>query len=129
MSKEERNHPASRYGSDKQFLKWVTYQPSALDGEFNQHEDNEGKPRNIACHVRRLKLGAGMGIKPPFSAIAMTDDQHKLQSSKDGEVKVLRKYLGLVYNADEAAKWFEDAANDALNKWIEHRRLTQVIEF
>lgn len=127
MSKDEQKHPASQYGTDKQFLKWVTYQPSAIDGEFNQHEDNEGKPRNIACHVRRLKLGAGMGIKPPFSAIPMTDEQHRLQSSKDGEIKVLRKHLGLAYDADEAAKWFEDAANDTLVAWIESRKKTQII--
>ena len=123
MSKDERNHPASKYGTDKQFLRWVSFQPSIIDQTFNQHADADGHPRNIACHVRRIKLGAGMGIKPAFSAVPMTDDQHKLQSASDGEARVLRRYTRIELSQEQAAIWFERAADRILAKWIEHQKV------
>lgn len=121
MSKSERDHPASQYGTDIQFLSWVSYQPSVIDGEYNQGYDNKGFPRSIACHVRRLCRGAGMGIKPPFSAVPMTDRQHQLQSGRDGEFRLLRKYRFEILTPEEAAKWFENAADEILEKWIEYQ--------
>lgn len=118
MSKTERDHPASEFGTDIQFLDWTSHQPSVIDGNFNQFDPD----RNIACHVRRLKFGAGRGIKPPFSAVAMTDIQHKLQESQNGELRVLRKYKFMIVTVDEAAKWFEEKAAEELERWIEYRK-------
>lgn len=120
MSKAEIDHHAFEFGTDAQFLHWTSFQESCLDASFNQFHNGVG--RNIACHVRRQKLGAGMGIKPPFSAVAMTDRQHQIQGGKDGEVRVLRIYKFEVLSPAQAAKWFEDAAEDNLFHWIEHRK-------
>lgn len=122
MSKTERDHPAAEFGTDIQFLSWVSYQPSVIDGEYLPHFDNKGFPRNIACHVRRLRSGAGMGIKPPFSAVPMTDVQHRIQSGQEGEVRVLRKFCFLVLTPEEAARWFENAADETLEQWIHYQK-------
>lgn len=114
--KEEMAHYAYKYGSDKQFLKWASEQPSIIDGTFNQYNPN----RNIACHVRRQKDGAGMGIKPPFSAVPMTQEQHDVQT-KWGEEAAYRM---VTYFTDEqfAKIWFEKKRDETVSKWIEHRK-------
>ncbi len=121
MSKAEFNHPAFEYGTDAQFLHWTSFQESCLDGAFNQIQD-DGRGRNIACHVRRLTFGSGMGHKPVFSAVPMTDRQHQVQGGKDGEVTALRVYKFAVLSTAQAARWFEDAAEENLFHWIEHRK-------
>lgn len=72
--KEETAHWAYQYAPDACYLDWLTYQPSCVDGSFHQWQDGVG--RNIACHVRQLNRGAGTGVKPPYSAIPMTQEQH-----------------------------------------------------
>lgn len=118
MGKAENEHPARAYGTDKQFLDWLTYQPSCLDGVFNQWQDGVG--RNIACHVRRAGF-AGTGFKPPFSAVPMTDAQHKVQSGRDGEVGVLLKYTGQAFALEQAKLWFENQVAMYLQQWIHER--------
>lgn len=123
LSKDEQSHPAFAYGTDAEFLEWVSYQPSVLDGKWNQVEIGIG--RNIACHVRRQKDGAGMGKKPPFSAVPMTDKQHRHQT-KYGEVSVLGEYDwllidGAMVGKKEAAAWFEKARDVTLNNWIKSK--------
>lgn len=123
MSKEERAHSAYQYGTDLEYLNWLTYQPSCLDGSWNQWDDGVG--RNIACHVRRLKKGAGLAIKPPFSAVPMTDKQHRVQSGKDGELGAIKRftyYYG--FTQDLAKLWFEEKANEYLEQWIKERSLS-----
>ena len=100
--------------SDKKYLEWLSYQPSCLDGTFNQYQDGVG--RNIACHVRRAS-NAGTGYKPKFSAVPMTDEQHKLQSTK-GEAAVLYRYL-THFTAEEAKQWFDNQAQKYLKQWRE----------
>lgn len=101
---------------DKKFLEWISYQPSIIDGTYNQYINGEG--RNIACHVRRLSRGSGIGYKPLFSAIPLTDAQHQLQGSADGERKVLDLYLHSHFDTDQAAKWFEEKSHEQLEKWM-----------
>lgn len=122
MSKTEKAHAAYAHGTDAQFLEWVSYQPSVIDGAFNPGTDNEGIRRNIPCHVRRLKFGAGMGFKPPFSAIPMTDAQHKVQSSGEGEAGVLRRFRNLTLTGEQAKHWFERVAEDVLSEWIYYQQ-------
>lgn len=110
-------HPAIKYGTDKQFLEWLSYQPSCLDGAFNQWIDGVG--RNIACHVRRAN-NSGTGIKPQFSAVPMTDAQHKLQSQK-GEVEVISKYFPELWNPEMAKQWFDNQVENHVMWWIESK--------
>lgn len=116
--KTERSHPAFKYGTDKQFLEWVSYQPSAIDGGFNQYNPN----RNIPCHVRRISNGAGTGKKPPFSAIPMTDKQHKIQTF-NGEDALLAHYNinDKIWSVYQAKEWFENMATTYLKRWIMSR--------
>ncbi len=86
VSKSEAAHWASRFGSDECYLRWLSYQPSCVDGSFHQWQDGVG--RNIACHVRRVGRGAGCGIKPPYSAIPMTQEQHLNESDYPIEQRV-----------------------------------------
>lgn len=113
----EMAHPASGRGTDAEFLNWLTYQPSCLDGGFS-FTDEQGKPRNVACHVRRVAAGAGMATKPIFSAVPMTDEQHKLQHQR-GEMAVIEKYcIGVRPTSPEQAKqWFETEAAEHLQRW------------
>jgi hypothetical protein len=113
--KAEREHPAFRYGRDKDFLDWLTYQPSCLDGTFNQWQDGVG--RNLPCHVRRAG-SAGTAFKPVFSAVPMTDAQHKVQSGKGGEVEAVFRYTGRRLSLDEAKAWFDEQAEFHLRRWI-----------
>ena len=117
MSKTEREHPAYKYGTDKQFLKWITFQPSVIDGTYNQYDPD----RNIPCHVRRLTGGAGLGIKPPFSAVPMTDEQHRIQSNH-GERACLEAFNYIFLDDDNAQIWFEEKRDEMVEKWIEHRK-------
>jgi hypothetical protein len=103
-------------GTDEQFLHWLSFQPSVLDGSWNQWEKGEG--RNIACHVRRIKDGAGFGKKPAYSAVAMTDAQHKVQSGPSGEEQAILLYTGIQMSADEARTWFDQKRYECLIAWI-----------
>lgn len=70
-------------GTDAQYLAWVKLQPSALSGKFSEYHDN-GDKYCIPAHVRRVEHGAGTGIKPPYSAIPLTNDEHQ-QAHQEGD--------------------------------------------
>lgn len=57
-------------GSDAEYLAWVRQQPCAFCGS---------PPPNEAAHVRRVANGAGTGIKPEYSAIALCRAHHEAQ--------------------------------------------------
>lgn len=63
--------------NDKAYRKWIQTLPSAISGKFSEYVDGQG--RNPACHVRRIKWGAGIGIKPDFCYIPLTQTEHLLQ--------------------------------------------------
>lgn len=112
---------ARQKGSDKQFLDWLSYQPSCLDGTWNQWDIDKGKGRNIACHVRRIRNGAGLGIKPDYSAVPMTDTQHKIQSGADGEARVLNRFKRRgsgFWTPLCASDWFDEQRIIYLQQWI-----------
>lgn len=117
--KSEKKHSAYGYGTDAQYLKWVSYQPSCLDGAFNQWDEEKGEGRNIACHVRRLNKGSGIAIKPPYSAVPMTNEQHLLQGKS--ERLCLEKYLGVKWDDEKSASWFERQADEYLKMWIREK--------
>ena len=69
-------------GSDAAYLEWIRRQPSAHSGEFSEQVDGEG--RCEAAHVRRIESGAGTSIKPQYSAIPLTHEEH-LSTHTQGE--------------------------------------------
>lgn len=68
-------------GSDEDYLAWIRLQPSAHSGKFSEYTE-AGEGRCEAAHVRRVSSGAGTRIKPPYSAIPLTGEEHKLQSAQ-----------------------------------------------
>lgn len=63
---------APALGTDAEFLAWLCNQCCAFECE-----DCAGQI--VAAHVRRIANGAGIGIKPPFSAIPLCDGHHHIQ--------------------------------------------------
>ena len=108
-------HPAAKYGTDKEYLEWVSHQPSCISGDFYHYKDGVG--RNIACHVRRVSKGAGVGIKPLYSAVPMTNDQHHI-SHQHGEHGLLNRTNHEVWDKQSAARWFNEQARLHLERWI-----------
>lgn len=102
---------------DEQFLDWLTYQPSCLDEGWNQWDVEKGEGRNIACHIRRISRGAGMGIKPLFSAVPLTDKQHRIQGTSERICLDVYKPEGAPWTDEAAEKWFEDTADRHVKLW------------
>jgi hypothetical protein len=62
-------------GTDEEFLRWVRTQPCVLaDGNVGPCGGDI-----IAAHVRRIANGAGMGRKPPYSAVTLCTQHHDYQ--------------------------------------------------
>jgi hypothetical protein len=68
-------------GSDNEFLGWVKSQKSAVSGEFSEYHD-DGECYCIPAHYRKVGLGSGTAIKPPYSAIPLTKAEHDLTHAK-----------------------------------------------
>jgi hypothetical protein len=85
-------------GDEEYYLKWIRKQPSALNDDTHNIE---------ACHVRAVEFGAGTGRKPPYAAIPMTHDQHKLQHN-NGESACLKAFN--ITPKGTAHEWFKDKA-------------------
>lgn len=62
---------------EKAYKKWIQQQPSCVSGQFSEYFNGEGFC--IAAHVRRVKHGAGTGIKPAMRYVPLTHDEHLLQ--------------------------------------------------
>jgi len=71
-------------GTDEEFLTWVRQQKSAYSGKFSMFIDGVGSC--VAAHVRHVEHGSGTAIKPPFSAIPLTDDEHREAHQKGDSV-------------------------------------------
>lgn len=103
-------------GSDKDYLDWVTYQPSCISGEYSEFDENE-EGRCIAAHVRRVRDGAGTGMKPRYSAVPLTFKEHQIQH-ESGESGCLDAFL----RKHERYFWGEEAARD----WFDRQRINYV---
>lgn len=68
-------------GTDKEYLEWVKHQKSARSGIYSEHHD-DGNAYCVPAHVRRVEHGAGTGIKPPYSAIPLTNAEHKMSHDR-----------------------------------------------
>lgn len=87
-------------GTDKEFQEFVRSRASCLSGV--------GRGKCVYAHVRRAAF-SGTGMKPEFSGVAMTDDEHKLQHQK-GEATVLSARFGMVITPEAAKDWFDREA-------------------
>lgn len=90
-------------GTDKMFLEWIRCQPSVVSGGFGKHNDR-GEGRNEAAHVRRAS-NSGVGMKPEYSAVPLTPEEHRLQHQKG--------YSALGHDKD----WFVRKSVECLEKW------------
>ena len=70
---------AKQKGSDEEYLEWIRKWPSALTGAYSEFVDGEG--RCEAAHVRRAS-SSGVAIKPEYSAIPLTRQEHAMQHQK-----------------------------------------------
>ncbi len=64
-------------GTNHEYMEWLKRQKSALSGEFSEYHIGTGAEFCIPAHVRRVEFGSGTAIKPPYSAIPLTDAEHK----------------------------------------------------
>ena len=85
------------HGTDKQFLEWLKTQPCAVGSGC------EGDV--VPAHVRRIANGAGTGIKPEYSAIALCNHHHQLQH-QHGESRIGGK------------AWVDARLIDARGDWL-----------
>lgn len=70
-------------GTDKQFLAWLRKQPCAKTGKFDYNKDEAtGVVKELceAAHYRSIEDGAGVGIKPLYSAIPLVHAWHLAQT-------------------------------------------------
>lgn len=68
-------------GTDDQYLEWLRDQASAKSGNKDYYDAN-GESYCVAAHVRRVEHGSGTGIKPKYSAIPLTNEEHQLAHQK-----------------------------------------------
>ena len=74
-------------GSDEEYLAWIKRQPCAVTGQYSGYDD-AGEGYSIPAHVRRVGNGSGTAVKPPYSAIPLTDALHKKQH-QHGETSIM----------------------------------------
>lgn len=67
--KAERESPWFEYGTDADYQAWCRKQPSARSGET----------KNVIYAHYRLASNSGTGIKPPYSGIPLTVEEHLIQ--------------------------------------------------
>lgn len=110
-------------GSDDSFLDWVRRRPSCISGEFSEFVDGDG--RCVAAHVRRVASGSGKAIKGKYSAVPMTDSEHKLQHN-EGELSAYNLHLKTkgqraAKTAPEAKAWFDEQRMLYVEDWAWER--------
>lgn len=95
---------------DKKYLTWLRTQPSCLS-------------RMVPCvsaHVRRARH-SGTGYKPLFSAVPLTDEEHRWQSNHGELACFLRFYrghlIGTIIDVQAAKNFFDMEAKQHLQRW------------
>lgn len=124
-------------GTDKALLAWIRQQKSALSGQYGEYIDDVGFC--VPAHVRRVDLGSGTAIKPEYSAIPLTKEEHDLAHQKGDSAigdddwwrKMRIKYVGKWAYETLKAKMGYDSYTDMppreLVKWASKHDLTQYL--
>lgn len=89
------------FGTDADFLEWCQLQ--SCPWESGDHGGDV-----VAAHVRRVANGAGVGIKPQFSAIPLCHTHHDLQH-RHGEGAALG-----------GKEWFDRQRMKHVHDWLWH---------
>jgi hypothetical protein len=95
---------ASALASEKEYKRFIESQPSCISGRYSEFVN--GEPKNIACHIRRVKFGSGTAKKNSwFYTVPMTSEEHQKQHNS-GESSLRTK------------DWFEEKLVYYLTKFI-----------
>ena len=90
-------------GTTEQYEAYVRTFPSVLTNNFKEWIDGEGV--SVFAHYRDVSRGAGTGIKPPYSGLPLTQEQHSNQHQHG-------------YDYYNPRQWWETQCNIMLCKWI-----------
>jgi hypothetical protein len=93
---------AREKGPERKYLDYLRTQPSALSGGFSW---NDGTPFCEPAHFRTARY-AGIGQKPEYVAIPLTNKEHALQHAKG-------------QSAIGTRGWWQDQVEKHLKRWIE----------
>jgi hypothetical protein len=125
-------------GTDEEYLEWVKHQKSAKSGQFSEYHD-DGEAYCVPAHVRRVEHGAGTAIKPPYSAIPLTNLEHQeAHALGDGAVgseewwdkmriKYVSKWAYETLKSKMGYDSYTDMAPHRLVAWASQRELTQYL--
>ena len=97
-----------KIGAPDEHLEWIQKQPSCISERFSEYVNGEG--RCIAAHVRRAG-DAGIGYKPPYMAVPLTDEEHR-QQHNHGESSLHRDM-----ERSESTQWFTNKAMQYAEEW------------
>ena len=86
-------------GTDQEFLDWLKTQDCSAGALLCTHGGDI-----VPAHVRRIANGAGMGIKPEYSAIPLCNNHHSLQHQQ-GESAIAPR------------EWWDKKRIEYLVKW------------
>jgi len=114
-------------GSDEKYRKWIQEQPSCVSGKQDCVEfDGGGAMLCEAAHVRRA-YNSGVGIKPEYSCVPLTHDEHALQHQK-GESELLSQMKPRTHSrvtekwgVEHAKDWFWQKRCHYLQEWAKGR--------
>ena len=122
-------------GTDDQFLDWIRQQTKSATGRPSGGESGPIVP----AHVRRVANGSGTGIKPPFAAIPLTDQEHRLQHQK-GETAIASREQWDKWRANYLTYWVKSRIYEHFNinsltelpaadflAWVEYNNLMKYI--
>ncbi|WP_153716986.1 hypothetical protein [Eikenella corrodens] len=98
-------------GTDGEYQDYVRALPSCVSGRQDYDADS-GRMRCEYAHVRRVSAGAGTGVKPEYSGVPLTHEEHALQHCA-GESAL----LGGAYK-DGRLDWFQKKAAEYRTAWI-----------
>jgi hypothetical protein len=90
-------------GSDKQYRGWIQRQPSCISGQFSEWVNGDG--RCVAAHYRTA-ANSGVGCKPEYSCVPLTNDEH-VEQHRVGQF------------AFRPREWWEGNVAKWLERWIE----------
>lgn len=95
---------AKRRGTDEEYREWIRRQKSALSGQWGLWLCDVGEGRCEACHYRTAK-NSGVGMKPEYSCIPLTAQEHRRQHQV-GQFKFMSR------------DWWEEQVEKYLIRWI-----------
>lgn len=105
-------------GTEREFEQWIQKQRSVLSGKADWIE-SAGARRCECAHVRRVAEGSGTAEKPPFFAVPLTREEHRVQHDQ-GEEAALEQFgpPNVRYTAKD---WFELQADRMRTEWASNR--------